>query len=44
MPPRSIAIGADHAGFQLKQVLVEHLRQAGYEVEDCGTSSTDPVD
>jgi len=39
-----IAIGADHAGFPLKQQLVQELWAAGYEVIDLGTSSTDPVD
>ncbi|MCQ3810549.1 MAG: ribose 5-phosphate isomerase B [Acidimicrobiia bacterium] len=39
-----IAAGADHAGVQLKDVLVSHLRELGHEVVDCGTSSTDRVD
>ncbi len=39
-----IAIGSDHAGFQLKQQLVEHLREAGHEVHDLGTHSEDSVD
>ena len=41
---RRIAIGADHGGFQLKELLVESLRQTGHQVEDVGTRSTDPVD
>ena len=32
-----IVIGSDHAGFDLKQSLVEHMRQRGVEVEDVGT-------
>lgn len=36
-----IAAGADHAGYQLKQVIVERLRAAGHEVDDFGTSSAD---
>ena len=39
-----IAIGADHAGFVLKQSLVERLRQQGHQVADLGTTSTVSVD
>jgi deoxyribose-phosphate aldolase len=39
-----IAIGADHGGFELKAVLAAHLRQAGHQVEDVGTSSHEAVD
>jgi ribose 5-phosphate isomerase B len=39
-----IAVGADHAGFQMKQFLADALRQAGVEVLDLGTNSSDPVD
>jgi ribose 5-phosphate isomerase B len=39
-----IAIGADHAGFPLKQHLAETLRSLGHEVADLGTDSTEPVD
>ena len=39
-----IAIGADHAGFVLKQSLVERLRQQGHEVEDLGTNGPESVD
>ena len=39
-----IAIGADHAGFDLKQLLAAYLRQRGHEVIDQGTDSDDPVD
>ena len=41
---RKIAIGADHGGFELKGVLAEHLRGAGFQVEDVGTSSREAVD
>lgn len=41
---RKIAIGADHGGFELKGVLVTHLRKSGYQVEDFGTSSREAVD
>ena len=39
-----IAAGADHAGVQLKDVLVAHMRDLGHEVIDCGTHGTDRVD
>jgi RpiB/LacA/LacB family sugar-phosphate isomerase len=39
-----IAIGSDHAGFEMKQGLVAILRAQGHEVEDLGTHSGDPVD
>ncbi|MEO8733751.1 MAG: RpiB/LacA/LacB family sugar-phosphate isomerase, partial [Flavobacteriales bacterium] len=39
-----IAIGSDHAGFRLKQELVEHLRKNGSEVEDEGTRSEESTD
>ena len=39
-----IAVGADHAGYGLKQALAEHLRGCGHDVTDCGTHSTDRVD
>ena len=39
-----LAIGADHAGFELKERMATYLRQAGHEVLDLGTDSTAPVD
>ena len=39
-----IIVGADHAGFQLKAVVVRTLRDWGHEVEDVGTHSAEPVD
>jgi ribose 5-phosphate isomerase B len=39
-----VAIGADHAGFQLKQLVSEHLRSAGHAIIDVGTASDAPVD
>jgi RpiB/LacA/LacB family sugar-phosphate isomerase len=41
---RRVAIGADHAGFQLKQFIKAHLRTLEYDVLDMGTHSTKPVD
>lgn len=39
-----IAIGADHAGFALKEHLKQTLARLGHAVEDHGTNSDDPVD
>jgi ribose 5-phosphate isomerase B len=39
-----VAIGADHAGFELKRDLAGHVAQQGHEVTDLGTHSTAPVD
>ena len=40
----SIAIGSDHAGFELKQAVVEFLRQQGLDVEDVGCHDARSVD
>lgn len=39
-----IAIGSDHAGFNYKQRIIEHLREKGHEVIDFGTHSADSTD
>lgn len=39
-----IAIGADHAGFPLKEKLTGVVQRLGHAVLDLGTHSTDPVD
>ena len=39
-----VAVGSDHAGFALKEVLAAHLREGGHEVVDVGTHSTESVD
>lgn len=39
-----IAMGSDHAGYEMKLVLAEHLKERGYEVKDFGTYSTDSCD
>src|SRR3954467_2232942 len=41
---RRIAIASDHAAFVMKSELVDWLREAGHEVLDLGTASTDSVD
>jgi ribose 5-phosphate isomerase B len=39
-----IAIGADHHGFQLKELLKEHMTALGHDVQDHGCHSVDEVD
>jgi ribose 5-phosphate isomerase B len=39
-----IALASDHAGFQYKTRLAQHLRAAGHDVVDFGTTSQEPVD
>ena len=41
---KRIVLGADHGGVDLKSVLAVHLRDAGHQVEDLGTSSHEAVD
>ena len=39
-----VAIGADHAGYQLKVAVAKHLIDAGHEIDDLGTHSEETVD
>jgi ribose 5-phosphate isomerase B len=39
-----IALGADHAGYPLKEDLKAFLAEQGHDVQDHGTDSTEPVD
>jgi ribose 5-phosphate isomerase B len=39
-----IYVGADHAGFRLKQRLLEELKRLGYEPVDVGPAALDPSD
>jgi ribose 5-phosphate isomerase B len=39
-----VAIGADHAGFELKALIIDHLAKAGHELVDVGTHGPEPVD
>jgi ribose 5-phosphate isomerase B len=39
-----IVLGADHAGYQLKDQIKQHLEQQGISVQDEGTSSAESVD
>jgi len=43
--PRRVAIGADHGGFALKEILRKAIAdEMGWQVHDCGTHSVDAVD
>lgn len=44
MSKKLIPIGADHAGFQLKEVIREYLNEKGYEVRDFGCYSEESID
>ena len=39
-----VAVAADHAGFDLKQLVADYLRAAGHQVTDLGTDSPDQPD
>lgn len=39
-----VALGADHGGYELKELVREHLQKNGHEVTDYGTDSTKSVD
>ncbi|HUU14715.1 MAG TPA: ribose 5-phosphate isomerase B [Terriglobia bacterium] len=39
-----IVVGGDHAGFALKEKVRDYLANKGYDVEDAGPASTEPVD
>lgn len=41
---RTVAIGTDHGGVDLKSILKQDLLKMGYEVIDCGTHTKDSVD
>lgn len=41
---KKIAIGSDHAGYEKKSLIINHLRELGYEVKDFGTYSDESTD
>ena len=41
---KKIVLGADHGGFELKNVIKAHLENRGFEVADVGTNSADSCD
>jgi len=44
MNNKTIALGSDHAGFELKNDLIVYLVEKGYELADMGPDSADSVD
>jgi ribose 5-phosphate isomerase B len=39
-----VVIGSDHAGFEMKQKILAHVKEMGHQVVDVGTDSDAPVD
>lgn len=44
MENKVIPIGADHAGYELKQYLIEYLTSKGYQLKDFGCHSEESID
>ena len=44
MESKKIFLGADHAGFELKEHIKKYLSENGFEVKDMGANSFDPED
>lgn len=40
----TVALASDHAGYPLKEALLEHFKERGIDTIDCGTNSTDSCD
>lgn len=40
----TIAVAADHAGYPLKEEIIKHLHEKGFDVIDCGTTNTESCD
>jgi glycine hydroxymethyltransferase len=43
-PQKTIAVGADHRGFPLKEKIINYLQQKGFTLDDQGTHSEAPTD
>jgi ribose 5-phosphate isomerase B len=41
---RTIAVGSDHGGYDLKTIVIAYLQEMGHTVIDCGTNSKESVD
>lgn len=41
---KKVAIGGDHAGFNLKGILIDYMKEKGFEVKDFGTYSDESTD
>src|SRR3970040_2549739 len=44
MKVKKIAIGSDHAGFELKEIIIKHLTNNNISVEDFGPNSDERTD
>lgn len=44
MAAMRVYLGCDHAGYELKEQILEHLKQAGHEPVDCGAFTYDAED
>ena len=44
MTAMRVNLGSDHAGFELKQEIIEHLKKNGHEPIDCGAYTYDAED
>jgi ribose 5-phosphate isomerase B len=44
MTAMRVYLGSDHAGFELKQAVINHLKDNGHEPIDCGAYTYDPED
>ena len=44
MTAMRVYLGSDHAGFELKQAIIEHLRTTGHEPIECGAYTYDAED
>lgn len=44
MTAMRVYLGSDHAGFEFKQAIIEHLRKVGHEPIDCGAYTYDADD
>ena len=43
-PEKTVALGADHGGFRMKELLKPVLAELGFEVRDCGVAEETPAD
>ena len=44
MKNMKLAIASEHAGFELKEQIISYLREKGYEIDDLGAKSDEPID
>ena len=40
----TIALGSDHGGFDLKNIIIDHLKKKGHDIVDCGTYDRNSCD